>query len=476
MSPAASTKRSAAPLYRVRISLLESDPEIWRLIELSSALRLDEVHEVVQCAMGWLNSHLHAFSDQNPYERPHGKPGAAEARHWLDSESLEEGLDGEDETSATLGEVLTETSGPLFYNYDFGDSWLHALELIEVIDDPDAAEPLAAVIRGARACPLEDSGGVNGYADKLEALADPSDERFEWLSEWVAGARSPWAPGGGGPFDPEAFDVAAANTVLAEWAQQRAQQAGGAPAPAASDGRALNALLQHLPAAAQRDLLGFLRRGGAEAEPEISDEDAAAMVAPFLWLLRRVGTEGLPLTEAGWLPPAVVREAMQELGWADRWVGQMNRESQTLPIYWLRGSAQQYGLLRKFKGRLVLTAAAKKLLENPRGLWDYLAAAIVTRQGDEAERDAVLLWAAELATGVRERETEMYAAILWGLEVVGWRFDATTNTSLAVLDLLRDARHTLRTLGAFETERTVTSGTVRASPAGRAFARAMLRA
>lgn len=476
MTSTPSAARIVAPLYRVRLSLLESEPEIWRLIELSSALRLDEVHEVLQGAMGWQNAHLHAFSNQHPYGRPSPASTAADRRDWVDARSLEEGLDGEDESTATLGEVLTEQSGPLFYNYDFGDDWLHTLELIEVIENPDAAEPLAAVIRGERACPLEDSGGVHGYADKLEVLTDPSDERFEWLSEWVAGMRSPWAPGSGEPFDPARFDVAAANAVLVEWATDRESRTGTSGAPVASAHGVLEEVMQNLPPEAQRDLRGFLRRNGAEAEPEISAAEAAAMVAPYLWLLRRVGVDGLPLTPAGWLPPAVVREAMQELGWADGWLGMMNREENTQPVFWLRRSAQQYGLLRKLKGRLVLGAAAKKLLENPRGLWDYLAVAVVRRQEDEASRDAILFLAAELATGVRSSEKEMFFAIFFGLEGAGWRFDARVSPSLEVLDLVRDGRQTLRTLGVVETERTITSDTVRASPGGREFARAMLRA
>ena len=35
---------------------------------------------------------------------------------------------------------------------------------------------------------------------------------------------------------------------------------------------------------------------------------------------------------AGWLPPAVVREATSELGWAKDWIGKANREDQTLPV------------------------------------------------------------------------------------------------------------------------------------------------
>jgi hypothetical protein len=48
---------------------------------------------------------------------------------------------------------------------------------------------------GKRAGPPEDCGGPWGYAELLEALADPTDERHEELLEWS------------GPIDPDDFDA-----------------------------------------------------------------------------------------------------------------------------------------------------------------------------------------------------------------------------------------------------------------------------
>jgi len=67
------------------------------------------------------------------------------------------------------------------------------------------------VIAGRRACPPEDVGGVWGYADFLKALRDPSRPDHEEMAEWA-----------GDGFDPDAFDVGAAN---------RAFHGGWAPPP-----------------------------------------------------------------------------------------------------------------------------------------------------------------------------------------------------------------------------------------------------
>src|SRR5437762_5737393 len=89
------------------------------------------------------------------------------------------------------------------YLYDFGDSWQHDL-LLEaiVLPDPEAGYPRC--LAGERSAPPEDAGGPSGYADYLEAMADPGHEEHENMLQW------------GGPFDPEAFSLTAVNQQLQE--------------------------------------------------------------------------------------------------------------------------------------------------------------------------------------------------------------------------------------------------------------------
>ncbi len=51
-------------------------------------------------------------------------------------------------------------------------------------------------VDGKRACPPEDCGGIGGYAEFLEAIGDPANERHEDMLDWV-----------GGSFDPEYFNA-----------------------------------------------------------------------------------------------------------------------------------------------------------------------------------------------------------------------------------------------------------------------------
>jgi hypothetical protein len=119
---------------------------------------------------------------------------------------LDEGeLEMEDATAALLSDLVNREGQKFGYEYDFGDGWEHEI-LIEKIEEVEAApeRPQAPVcLKGKRACPPDDVGGPWGYAQCLEALADPSHERHEELSEWL------------GAFDPEAFDLEEVNEELA---------------------------------------------------------------------------------------------------------------------------------------------------------------------------------------------------------------------------------------------------------------------
>tara|TARA_R110002072_G_scaffold302068_1_gene483670 strand:+ start:2024 stop:2314 length:291 start_codon:yes stop_codon:yes gene_type:complete len=50
-------------------------------------------------------------------------------------------------------------------------------------------------LEGERACPPEDVGGVWGYAEYLEILADPQNDQHQDFLQWY------------GPFDAEQFDA-----------------------------------------------------------------------------------------------------------------------------------------------------------------------------------------------------------------------------------------------------------------------------
>jgi hypothetical protein len=55
------SKAATGKLFQFKIILHESKPPIWRRIQVQDCT-LDKLHEHIQTAMGWTNSHLHQFA------------------------------------------------------------------------------------------------------------------------------------------------------------------------------------------------------------------------------------------------------------------------------------------------------------------------------------------------------------------------------------------------------------------------------
>ncbi|WP_307000447.1 plasmid pRiA4b ORF-3 family protein [Arthrobacter sp. V1I7] len=447
----------------MRVSIEGSEPAIWRLLEVDPSLTLDRIHDVIQTAVGWRDSHLHSFTDTDPYKRLRPVNGKLqEPRRWVSQDLLEDSDEDLPEADWALGQILTPESGPLFYEYDFGDGWIHRLELTGNLPAP-ANAPRARLLDGARRAPLEDSGGIGGYHDLLDALADPGHDNHRDLKAWVAWTAGPWQE-----FDPEQLDINAVNNELALlFPGATVNEPGPASQPL------IRELTHRLPPGIRREFRSYAASAGLDRPTQVDRDIAESMTAPYLWLARRIGPDGISLTAAGWLPPAVVREAMTELGWAKDWIGKANREDQTLPVLQLRESAQRLGLIRKIKGRLVLTSATKRLLDDPAGLWLFLARALAHRHRHDSERDAVLLFLLEVAAGKRTEWADYLEAVAFGLGALGW----STRTGAAlepktVQALLVDAQDVLLNLGIFDDRVGLKANTVKAP--GQAFARAAL--
>jgi hypothetical protein len=156
-------------IVQIKVKLLGvTKPPVWRRVQLRADTRLDQLHEILQAALGWENYHLHAFSFGEEEFGPRDP---------------ELGLDFSDERRVTLGE-LTDLGARFRYTYDFGDNWEHEILVEDLLDpDPETHYPILVAAKGA--CPPEDCGGTWGYADLKEILADPGhdehQERLEWL-------------------------------------------------------------------------------------------------------------------------------------------------------------------------------------------------------------------------------------------------------------------------------------------------------
>ncbi len=174
--------------FRVKLSLQYSEPEIWREVCLPADFSFAELHDVIQVLMSWDDYHLHQFKYKGEYIGP---PEVFE-------DFREDCINEKD---IVLGDVFQKKGSRFEYEYDFGDSWC-----VDVIcgGKMKPADKLYTVIGGEMAAPPEDCGGIWGFYNLIEVLADPEHPDYDMLFEWM----------GEMDFDPKSFDLEICNIAV----------------------------------------------------------------------------------------------------------------------------------------------------------------------------------------------------------------------------------------------------------------------
>jgi hypothetical protein len=99
-------------VYQLKVTLKGAKPPIWRRLLITDDITLRRLHNMLQVACGWSNSHLHAFKvGRVSYGRTDPEWPSdlrSDARKRLDSLGLVE-------------------KDKLEYVYDFGDWWEHTI-------------------------------------------------------------------------------------------------------------------------------------------------------------------------------------------------------------------------------------------------------------------------------------------------------------------------------------------------------------
>lgn len=440
--------------YRVRIDLTGTTPPLWRRLELASDLFLDDFHDIIQAAFGWTDSHLHRFGCGPEYY-------SHDTEYYLCPFDVKEGETGVPEDQVRLDEVLVEIGDKLFYTYDFGDDWQHTIRLEAVVRREDSA-PRAICTAGRRPGPAEDCGGVHGY-ELIAAATDPTHaDHAEAVAEYTRHFGLDVDPA---PFSRTTFDIDEINNALADLGRDDTTSRIYLPEP-------LGELVHAVRTSNGKQRLRRLIGDAALGQPlEVDTDTAARMVHPYTWLLDRVGTDGIPLTGAGYLPPVHVEAAVTELRLAKEWISRGNRESQTLPVLDLRESAQKAGLLRKYRGKLLLTAQGRAMRCDPVALWWLLAEKTPPRSTDACQVQAGLILLVATAAQITG---DLNATVADLLGAIGWMSgDGTPLTGSMASHAAWNTIAVLRRVGAFTDERGL-DRREQPTPDGVAFARAAL--
>ncbi len=188
------SEKNQARALQFKVTLNASTPKIWRRILVPADYSFFDLHVAIQDAMGWTDSHLHAF---------YLDPGAKRTEQVVIQYPNPDHDDffGEpalDERKEGIADWFGSRIKQCVYAYDFGDDWDHT-----VLFERQLATSLGAsypqCIAGANACPPEDCGGVWGYADLQKIIKNPKHPDHRDMMEWLGLEKS-------SDFDPTEFD------------------------------------------------------------------------------------------------------------------------------------------------------------------------------------------------------------------------------------------------------------------------------
>lgn len=161
-------------IYQIRISLIDTNPLIWRQIQVDSQLSLSDLHAVIQTAMGWQNRHGYLF-------RKHTSPDSGPTLYGYPELDINNMID---DRIVMIEQLLPSKGSSAIYEYDFGDDWQHLI-VLEAILEANSDIKYPCCIRGELACPPEDVGGIPGFYEFLEAIGNPAHKKNKFYKKWL---------------------------------------------------------------------------------------------------------------------------------------------------------------------------------------------------------------------------------------------------------------------------------------------------
>lgn len=163
------TSKQSDQVFKLHVSLNETNPVVWRRIMVPASFSLEALHSVIQLSMGWQMSHLYDFQ--------------------IGSFRYAEPDDFDDIPVKSIGTSLAvalKAHKSFVYNYDFGDSWQHNV-LVEDVLSYDEIFNYPICIGGENACPPEDCGGISGFEELKQKVKDPENEEHHEIMRWLGG-------------------------------------------------------------------------------------------------------------------------------------------------------------------------------------------------------------------------------------------------------------------------------------------------
>ena len=166
--------------FTIDVALQLENEDAVRRVTVPCNITLFQLHLIIQTLFEWEESHMHGFVLKT------GKNGEILEYATMNPEEEADALPGQtkiiDESEYLLSQCFLGKKS-FVYEYDFGDSWIHEIRFVELIEDCDLEYPVCTSVQGT--APPEDCGGPLGFERLKEAIADKDHPDHEELLDWL---------------------------------------------------------------------------------------------------------------------------------------------------------------------------------------------------------------------------------------------------------------------------------------------------
>ena len=165
------TKDKKYKSYIIKVTIKNTHPPVWRRLQIPAGITFHELNAIIQLAFNWSGYHLYSFEIGN-----------------LLIEIPDDIYDDFDykviNSKRTKVDKYFDEIEKLEYTYDFGDNWIHNIQIEKVLESEEKLEN-PVCLKAKMASLPEDCGGPWGYEDLLDVINNPKDERYKDMKDWL---------------------------------------------------------------------------------------------------------------------------------------------------------------------------------------------------------------------------------------------------------------------------------------------------
>ncbi|MCD8509708.1 MAG: plasmid pRiA4b ORF-3 family protein [Bacillus sp. (in: Bacteria)] len=199
--------------FDLLVTLQLNKYRVFRRVIVPARMTFEQLHETLQIVFDWKDYHLHEFyifgdgdgdgdveKSKNPAMKNHpafDEEGRQAIMNLVGGD--EDFFDWEEdwnvdskEVSGVMGDIPKKPDyhvklsnllpAKVKYIYDFGDNWVHKIEVLREVEDFPQNYPLC--VDGEGESPPEDVGGERGYEEFMKVISDTNHPDYLKMATW----------------------------------------------------------------------------------------------------------------------------------------------------------------------------------------------------------------------------------------------------------------------------------------------------